>query len=55
MKEFLLGFQFGLLVVQIGCLLYSIHKNKPPLEVAGGFAIWGCIPNVLVALTSISI
>lgn len=42
------AFVWFLLGLQFGCLIASMVKGINPWEVLGGFAIWGCIPILIL-------
>ncbi|QDH46621.1 hypothetical protein LAh6_99 [Aeromonas phage LAh_6] len=46
---------WALVVIQFGCLIYALVKNKNPWEVLGGFSIWGVIPVIILNMISHSL
>ena len=49
----LLCLQWGLLIVQISCVVYAMRKGKSPFDVLCGFGVWGCIPVIILICTAI--
>ena len=50
MSEMLLLLQIVLLLVQGYCLVNSIKIGESPLEYGYGFAVWGCVPFILLSI-----
>lgn len=49
----IVALQMLLLVVQISVLISGIVKNKDLLSYGYGFAIWGCLPNAVLAMINV--
>jgi len=50
MIELLILLQTIFLILQLFCLGYCVKNNINPVEYPYGYAIWGCIPNILTGM-----
>lgn len=55
MSEVLLLLQIVLLLIQVYCLVKSIKIGESPLEYGYGFAVYGCVPNIILSIIGASL